>query len=183
MTDSHSHRDPDKRSGITSHGMNLPTRVPLIMKSPIELVPSYDWKPLHVWHTIPIGLTTRLPIGTSGSTSGIRDPSGSISGTNSPHKEARISEPWRLQLALPKVSKSNRLKHKYYNPNPDHNPNINNTPNTPNNPDTSNADTPTDMATSTGTGTGTKLLNGYCVTKSSFLRMSMSRSTTIASIM
>lgn len=51
-----------------------------------EFIPSYEWKPLHAWHTIPSGIETRLPIG------------------NSPlaKKEARIPNPWRLQLSLPK---------------------------------------------------------------------------------
>lgn len=54
---------------------------------PSEFKPSYDWRLLHAWHTIPSGVETRLPIGGSG------------------HKEARIPVPWRLQLPMPSPCK------------------------------------------------------------------------------
>lgn len=53
----------------------------------IEFIPSYDWQPLHAWHTIPSGIETRLPLSTGA------------------RKEARIPEPWRLQLTLPSPCK------------------------------------------------------------------------------
>lgn len=52
-----------------------------------EFVPSYDWQHLAPWHTIPSGIETRLPL------------SDLHPGTNI--KEARIPNPWRLQLPLP----------------------------------------------------------------------------------
>jgi len=33
--------------------------VPVTVQLPSEFVPSYDWKPLHPWHTIPSGIETR----------------------------------------------------------------------------------------------------------------------------
>jgi hypothetical protein len=50
-----------------------------------EFTPTYEWQPLHAWHTIPSGIETRLPIGDA----------------RAARKEARISDPWRLQLPLP----------------------------------------------------------------------------------
>jgi hypothetical protein len=50
-----------------------------------EFVPSYEWQPLKPWHTIPSGLETRLPLSTN----------------YEAIKEARIPEPWRLQISLP----------------------------------------------------------------------------------
>lgn len=29
------------------------------IRPPVEFIPSYDWQPLHVWHTIPSGIETR----------------------------------------------------------------------------------------------------------------------------
>lgn len=55
------------------------------VRSMEEFLPTYEWQPLHAWHTIPSGIETRLPIG---------DARGA-------RKEARISDPWRLQLPLP----------------------------------------------------------------------------------
>lgn len=130
----------------------LPARIPLVMKSPVELVPSYEWTALHVWHTIPSGLTTRLPIG---------DGVGAGNGLGPViHKETKISEPWRLQIALPKVSKAVRLKHKYYQ-----------------------SGIPNASLEGAGTESNTGIMRGYCVTKSSFLRLPIVRQTTIASIM
>eukprot|EP01041_Mallomonas_annulata_P001678 gene1678-3249_t len=57
--------------------------VSVIVKHLMEFVPGYEWRPLHGWHTIPLGIITRLPLS-------------SVS-----HKEAKIAEPWRLQVALP----------------------------------------------------------------------------------
>mmetsp|Transcript_17383 Transcript_17383/g.16722 ORF Transcript_17383/g.16722 Transcript_17383/m.16722 type:complete len:493 (-) Transcript_17383:36-1514(-) len=53
----------------------------------VEFVPTYTWQRLHAWHSIPIGIQTRLPLSSSGS------------------KEARIPEPWRLQLSMPSPCK------------------------------------------------------------------------------
>lgn len=59
-------------------------QVTLDIRRPVEFIPSYSWQPLHAWHTIPQGIETRLPVGQS-----------------SQGKEARIPDPWRLQLSLP----------------------------------------------------------------------------------
>jgi hypothetical protein len=53
-----------------------------------EFKPTYIWQALKPWHSIPLGLETRLPL------DGIH------------HKEARIPQPWRLQLFLPKPCKN-----------------------------------------------------------------------------
>lgn len=34
----------------------------VIVQLPSEFIPSYDWKPLHAWHTIPSGIETRYAI-------------------------------------------------------------------------------------------------------------------------
>jgi hypothetical protein len=52
-----------------------------------EFVPSYEWRPLREWHTIPSGIETRLPLSAAA------------------HKEARIPERWRLQMIMPKPCK------------------------------------------------------------------------------
>jgi len=54
---------------------------------PVEFVPSYEWQPLRAWHTIPSGIDTRLPLSSSSS------------------KEARIPNPWRLQVSMPSPCK------------------------------------------------------------------------------
>lgn len=54
-----------------------------------EFIASYDWQPLHAWHTIPAGLVTRLPLS-------------SISSV----KEAKIPEPWNLQVMVPFTCKA-----------------------------------------------------------------------------
>ncbi|KAJ1437415.1 hypothetical protein B484DRAFT_445213 [Ochromonadaceae sp. CCMP2298] len=48
-----------------------------------EFQPSYEWRPLRAWHTIPAGIETRLPLG------------------GDAKKQARIPQPWRLQLPMP----------------------------------------------------------------------------------
>ncbi len=80
-----------------------------------EFYPSYDWQLLHAWNTIPSGLETRYPylvyntleysifcflythckyVNTCNF---YRLPLSSLGG----HKEARIPQPWRLQLSMP----------------------------------------------------------------------------------
>lgn len=48
-----------------------------------EYIPTYEWQPLKPWHTVPAGIETRLPVGSDA------------------RKEARIPDPFRLQLTLP----------------------------------------------------------------------------------
>lgn len=48
-----------------------------------EFVPTYEWKQLESYHTVPANLEIRLPLGPGG------------------RKEARIPNPFRLQLAMP----------------------------------------------------------------------------------
>eukprot|EP00981_Chlorochromonas_danica_P003628 scaffold671_cov186-Ochromonas_danica.AAC.1 len=62
--------------------------VTLVIRHMEEFAPTYDWQPLHAWHTIPSGAETRLPIGGEGK-----------------HKEVRIPQPWRLQLTMPSPCK------------------------------------------------------------------------------
>ena len=57
--------------------------VELEVQKQTEMRPSYDWQPLRVWHTIPSGVETRLPLDGVG------------------QKECRIPRPWRLQLPMP----------------------------------------------------------------------------------
>jgi hypothetical protein len=38
---------------------NTEITFPVIVKKPVEFIPSYEWQPLHVWHTIPSGIETR----------------------------------------------------------------------------------------------------------------------------
>jgi len=57
--------------------------VHLEVQFPLEFIPSYEWQPLHEWHTIPSGIDTKIPL------------SGSAT------KEARIPSPWRLQISMP----------------------------------------------------------------------------------
>lgn len=59
----------------------------ILVQNMTEFIPSYDWRELKPWHTIPSGLETRLPVG-----SGAR-------------KEARIPQPWRLQTSMPRPCK------------------------------------------------------------------------------
>jgi hypothetical protein len=33
---------------------------PILIKHPVEFIPSYSWQPLHAWHTIPSGIETRF---------------------------------------------------------------------------------------------------------------------------
>lgn len=71
-----------------------------------EFVPSYEWSTLHAWHTIPHGLQTRYCTFVNYSYSMVTEivlvcvvarlPMG-IGGT----KQARIPEPWRLQVGMP----------------------------------------------------------------------------------
>ena len=51
-----------------------------------EFIPTYEWQPLKRWHTIPLGLETRLPLSEGGG-----------------NKEARIPPTWRAQLNLPDI--------------------------------------------------------------------------------
>jgi hypothetical protein len=60
-----------------------PLEVSVEMRLLEEFVPSYEWQPLHAWHTIPSGIETRLPLSAAA------------------RKEARIPVPWRLQLSMP----------------------------------------------------------------------------------
>eukprot|EP00597_Dinobryon_sp_UTEXLB2267_P005564 CAMPEP_0170078678 /NCGR_PEP_ID=MMETSP0019_2-20121128/15237_1 /TAXON_ID=98059 /ORGANISM="Dinobryon sp., Strain UTEXLB2267" /LENGTH=331 /DNA_ID=CAMNT_0010291731 /DNA_START=1499 /DNA_END=2494 /DNA_ORIENTATION=+ len=62
---------------------NTTKAVEIDIRPPVEFTPSYNWQPLHAWHTIPSGIETRLPVGGEG------------------HKEARIPNPWKLQIAMP----------------------------------------------------------------------------------
>eukprot|EP01036_Dinobryon_divergens_P025422 gene25423-33968_t len=61
--------------------------VEIDIRVPVEFKPSYDWQRLHAWHTIPSGIETRLPVDGVG------------------HKEARIPNPWQLQLSMPQPCK------------------------------------------------------------------------------
>eukprot|EP01031_Cornospumella_fuschlensis_P028632 gene28632-34565_t len=70
----------------------------LLVHAPQAFRPSYDWQPLKVWHTVPAGAETRLPIG----------------GQEYGHKEARIPQPWRLQLPLPRTCKGFFLRMDVY---------------------------------------------------------------------
>eukprot|EP01038_Epipyxis_sp_PR26KG_P014660 gene14660-19696_t len=59
----------------------------IIIKPSEEFIPTYEWQPLHAWHTIPSGIITRLPL------------------SNAANKEARIPEPWKLQILMPSPCK------------------------------------------------------------------------------
>jgi len=53
-----------------------------------EIVPTYEWQPLRIWHSIPLGVETRLPLGDGGGL-----------------KEVRIPDPFRLQIVYPEPCK------------------------------------------------------------------------------
>jgi hypothetical protein len=59
----HHHWDPQQQQGEVEVGAETETSTEVTMKvevrTPEEFVPSYDWQPLHPWHTIPSGLETR----------------------------------------------------------------------------------------------------------------------------
>lgn len=59
-------------------------------RSTTEFLPTFEWQKLKKWHTIPIGLETRLPLSTAGG-----------------QKEARIPPLWRTQISLPNICHSN----------------------------------------------------------------------------
>eukprot|EP01034_Spumella_vulgaris_P025286 gene25287-31724_t len=62
-------------------------QIPVEVRPSEEFIPTYDWQTLHAWHTIPSGIVTRLPL------------------SSSHLKEARIPDPFRLQLSLPSPCK------------------------------------------------------------------------------
>lgn len=63
------------------------TYVQVEVRHMTEFSPTYDWQPLHSWETIPRGLETRLPM------------------SGSELKQAKIPEPWRLQVPMPSPCK------------------------------------------------------------------------------
>jgi hypothetical protein len=64
------------------------TTVLLEVQPKQEIKPTYHWQTLHVWHTIPAGVETVLPIDGLGV------------------KRCRIPQPWRLQLPMPHPCKN-----------------------------------------------------------------------------
>ena len=53
-----------------------------------EIVPTYDWQALRIWHSIPLGVETRLPLSDGGGS-----------------KEVRIPDPFKVQIVYPEPCK------------------------------------------------------------------------------